>query len=234
MFREAITLEFHLQDRPVKTCFILPTLVALVFGGSAFAQSTEYMVEDCRNSSQIFFQNFQARSEAKYEGQRTDGTHAVNGTIYLENRSAYFSCSYNAKGDTLVEFLAEGKSWPDFVKGNGSPYMNKGHVDKAKDDSFETVCGVMAGGQDHSYHCKVTDHYQDGSKTSTTLRFPDQTLKMVWKSGKQVELHFEGMTARTVQYSNSEGEVDFVFEGKTYYYFSDKGRARTEVENLRH
>jgi hypothetical protein len=197
------------------------------------AASPDYMVEDCRNASQTFFQDFQARSEAKYEGQRTDGTHAVNGTIYLENRSEYFSCSYNAKGDTLVEFFAEGKGWPDFVKGKGSPHMGGGHADKTRDDSFETVCGVMTGGQDHSYRCEVVDHYKDGSKTSTTLRFPDQTLKMVWKSGKDVELHFEGMTAKTVRYSNAEGEVNFVFEDKTYYYFSDKGRARSEVENFR-
>jgi hypothetical protein len=223
----------HLEETPVKTCYISPTLFGLVFGGSAMAQSTEYMIEDCKNSSQIFFQDFEARSEAKYEGQRTDGTHAVNGTIYLENRSAYFSCSYNAKGDTLVEFFTEGKSWPDFVKGKGSPYMGRSNADKAKDDSFETVCGVMAGGQDHSYRCEVVDHYKDGTKTSTTLRFPDQTLKMVWKPGKHVELHFEGMAAKTVRYSNAEGEVDFVFEDKTYYYYSDKGRARHEVEHLR-
>lgn len=212
---------------------IFPALIGLVFGGSAVAQSPGYMMEDCKNSSQIFFQDFEARSEAKYDGQRTDGTHAVNGTIYLENRSEYFSCSYNAKGNTLVEFFAEGKGWPDFVKGKGSPHMGRASASKKKDDSFETVCGVMTGGQDYSYRCEVVDHYKDGTKTSTTLRFPDQTLKMVWTSGNHVELHFEGMAAKTVRYSNAEGEVDFVFEDKTYYYFSDKSRARSEVKNLR-
>lgn len=111
--------------------------------------------------------------------------------------------------------------------------MGEGHADKTRDDSFETVCGVLTGGQDYSYRCEVVDHYKNGTKTSTTLRFPDQTLKMVWKSGKDVELHFEGMAAKTVRYSNAEGEVDFVFENKTYYYFSDQGRARSEVEQLR-
>jgi hypothetical protein len=81
------------------------------------------MMEDCRLASQQFYQEFEARTEASYEGQRTDGTHAVNGTIYLENRSAYFSCSYNSAGDTLVEFFAEQKSWPGFVRGDGSPYQ---------------------------------------------------------------------------------------------------------------
>ena len=196
------------------------------------AQSPDYMMEDCKNSAQIFCQDFAARSEAKYDGQRVDGTHAINGTVYLEIRSEHFSCSYNARGDTMLEFFAEDKSWPDFVKGKGSPHMGGRSADKTKDDSFKTVCGVMTGGQDYRYRCDVVDHYKDGTKTSTTLRFPDQTLKMVWKSGKHVELHFEGMTAKTVRYSNAEGEIDFVFEDKTYYYYSDKGRARAEVENF--
>jgi hypothetical protein len=97
---------------------------------------------------------------------------------------------------------------------------------------FETVCGVFIGRKDHRYRCTVEDNYQDGRKTSTTLRFPDQTLKMIWKPGKQVELLFEGMVPKIVRYASSEGETNFVFEGKTYYYFSDKGRARYEVEHF--
>jgi hypothetical protein len=41
------------------------------------------------------------------------------------------------------------------------------------------------------------------------------------------------MAAKTVRYSNAEGEIDFVFEDKTYYYYPDKGRARMEVKNFR-
>ena len=103
----------------------MPALIvgaASLTANIASAQSPDYMVEDCRLASQQFYQDFQARTQAKYEGQRTDGTHAVNGTIYLENRSAYFSCSYNSAGNKLVEFFAEKKSWPNFVRGGGSPY----------------------------------------------------------------------------------------------------------------
>jgi hypothetical protein len=104
---------------------VLPILLAGAFGATgsiALAQSPDYMIEDCTLASRQFYGEYEARTEAKYEGQRTDGTHAVNGTINLENRSAYFSCSYNAGGTTLVEFFAEQKSWPDFVRGGGSPY----------------------------------------------------------------------------------------------------------------
>ncbi len=58
-------------------------------------------------------------------GNQFDGTHAVNGTIYLETRSEDFQSSYNAAGDTLVNFYAEGQSWPTFVKGGGSPHMSR-------------------------------------------------------------------------------------------------------------
>lgn len=105
---------------------VLSVLVVSATSGIAVAQSPDYMIQDCSYASQQFYQEFQARTEASYEGQRTDGTHAVNGTIYLENRSAYFSCSYNAKGDNLVEFFAEKKSWPDFVRGGGSPFKANG------------------------------------------------------------------------------------------------------------
>jgi hypothetical protein len=120
---------------------VLPGLVAGVLcaaAGAAAAQSPEYMVEDCKLASQQFYQEFQGRTEAKYEGQRTDGTHAVNGTIDLKDRSTYYSCSYNADGTTLVEFFAEKKSWPDFVKGGGSPYK--------KDAAGEADSTIDVGG----------------------------------------------------------------------------------------
>jgi hypothetical protein len=41
------------------------------------------------------------------------------------------------------------------------------------------------------------------------------------------------MTPQEARYSTSEGETNFVYEGKTYYYFSDKGRARSEYDNFR-
>lgn len=99
---------------------------AIGAGGIAQAQSPDYMIEDCRLASQQFFQDYEARTEATYEGQRTDGTHAVNGTIYLETRAEDYQCSYNRAGDTLVGFVAEQKNWPAFVRGEGSPYQASG------------------------------------------------------------------------------------------------------------
>jgi hypothetical protein len=100
-------------------------------------------------------------------------------------------------------------------------------------DSFDTVCGVMVDGKDYGYRCGATDYYSGGKKVRTELRYPDQTIQLNWHSGNRVGLQFEGMVPQEARYSTSEGETNWVFEGKTYYYFSDKGRARMEFNNFR-
>jgi hypothetical protein len=103
----------------------------------------------------------------------------------------------------------------------------------SRTDSFDTVCGVIVDRQDSPYRCKVTDQYAGGRKTRTTLRFPDQTIELTWRQGRRVGLQFEGMVPKEATYASSEGETNWVFEGKTYYYFSDKDRARSELQRLR-
>jgi hypothetical protein len=104
---------------------LFPLILGIGIASAALAASPEYMQEDCKNSAQVFFQDYAARTDVKYEGQRADGTHAVNGTIALETHGEDFQCSYNAAGDTLVGFVAEGKPQPTFVKGGGSPHMKR-------------------------------------------------------------------------------------------------------------
>ncbi len=103
----------------------------------------------------------------------------------------------------------------------------------ASSNSFDTVCWVIVGGKDSPYRCRVTDQYAGGQKTRTTLRFPDQTIELTWQTRDRVGLQFEGMVPKDSRYSSSEGETNWVLEGKTYYYFSDKDRARSELQRLR-
>ena len=102
-----------------------------------------------------------------------------------------------------------------------------------RQDPFDTVCGVMTNGQDYKYRCGATDFYSGGQKVRTELRYPDQTIQLAWRPGNRVGLQFEGMKPMEARYSTSEGETNWVFEGKTYYYFSDKGRAQSEWQNFR-
>ena len=100
-------------------------------------------------------------------------------------------------------------------------------------DSFDTVCGVIVNGQNYRYRCGATDFYSGGQKVRTELRYPDQTIQLTWRQGNRVGLQFEGMKPREARYATSEGETNWVFEGKTYFYYSDKGLAQMEWKNFR-
>ncbi len=149
---------------------LFAALAVGVAGGIAVAQSPDYMMEDCRLGAQQFYQDFEARTEASYEGQRTDGTHAVNGTIYLENRSAYFSCSYSAAGDTLVEFFAENQSWPAFVRGEGSPYQaTAGNSSSTSTERVRFPAGTTAAKFPAQLPEGMTVRYQLGARNGQFL-----------------------------------------------------------------
>ena len=62
----------------MKNIAIYAAVLGLALSSDALAQSPEYMMEDCRVASQGFFQDFEAATEVQYQGQRTDGTHAIN------------------------------------------------------------------------------------------------------------------------------------------------------------
>lgn len=90
-----------------------------LFASGAWAQSTPSMLDACAQVAQSYFRDWEARSEMQYSGQRTDGTHAVNGRIYLETRYADFACSFDRRGRTMVEFFADGRQQNAYLPGGG-------------------------------------------------------------------------------------------------------------------
>ncbi|WP_380058949.1 hypothetical protein ACFE33_15600 (plasmid) [Falsihalocynthiibacter sp. SS001] len=172
----------------MKYTIFLGTALGIAAAHSASAQSEDYMRQYCENASQQFYQDFESVTDSSYEGQRTDKTHAVNGTINLENSSETFQCSFNASGDTMVDFITQDQSWPDFVSGDGSPAQQANNTeseppasDAAAEVMFEkgttgtTLGGAIRGqeyfdykltaskGQMMSVNLEVTDSNGDGS-----------------------------------------------------------------------
>jgi hypothetical protein len=115
---------FDNEHKTMKNQFLVVIAWTVSSAFPVFAQSPEWMAEDCAVASQSFFQDFEAKTEMTYQGQRTDGTHAMNGKIYLENRSDDVQCSYDAAGTTMVDFFADGAQWPEFAKDGKSPFMD--------------------------------------------------------------------------------------------------------------
>ena len=89
-------------------------------GAAAVAQSRDFMLNECSSTGQSYFRDFTARTDMKYNGQRVDGTHAINGRIFLETRFDDFACSYARDGRRMVEFFAEGRIRNAYLPGSGA------------------------------------------------------------------------------------------------------------------
>jgi uncharacterized protein YraI len=82
---------------------------AAVISAPAAAQPVGSMLSACANVGKTYFRDFDARTDMKYNGQRVDGTHAINGRIFLETRFEDFACSFDPRGQRMTEFFADGR-----------------------------------------------------------------------------------------------------------------------------
>ncbi len=103
------------------------------------AASRDQMLDKCARAGQKFFREPTARTEMRYNGQRTDRTHAVGGEIFLENRAAHFSCSFRPNGHQIVDFVADGRSHNEFLASHGEHH---GGNERSQESDYVTVHGV--------------------------------------------------------------------------------------------
>lgn len=85
-----------------------PLLAMLVFAwleSTAAADAPAIMMAKCRNHAHDEFQLRLPDIETEYEGQRVDGTHAVNGTAYRKKGNTTFQCTFDKSGTDIVKFV---------------------------------------------------------------------------------------------------------------------------------
>ncbi len=63
------------------------------------------MRSDCSDRAAHIFHVRKSILETKYQGQRTDGSHAVNGSAQLRSGMETFQCSFSADGTTITQFI---------------------------------------------------------------------------------------------------------------------------------
>jgi len=87
--------------------------VFLAGAPAAFAQATpEAMMAQCRARAAQTLGVRMPDIETKYEGQRTDGTHAVNGAARSAGRERTFQCSFGPGGQRIVQFVVNQPAAP--------------------------------------------------------------------------------------------------------------------------
>jgi uncharacterized protein YgiM (DUF1202 family) len=127
---------------------VLTAVAAIVLSTlPAAAQPIDAMLNACSSLGQKYFGEYRARTDMQYNGQRVDGTYAINGDIYLEARKASFACSFDRSGQRMVEFYADGRRHNEYLPGGshaGSSSGTSGLV-RVRGVSSNDVLNVRSG-----------------------------------------------------------------------------------------
>ena len=72
-----------------------------------------------------------------------------------------------------------------------------------------------------------------GGPGETTLHFPDNSVTLKWLGAKKASATFAGMNPQDVDVTTAEGMTQFLFEGKPYFWVSDRRAAELGLQSLR-
>lgn len=105
----------------------LPGIVGLATSATAEAKP-EQMMQECRIRAGKALKMRLPDIETKYEGQRTDGSHAVNGTGRTSKKTVTFQCSFNKRGSKITRFVVN-KPEKTSAPAAGKPTPSKSESD---------------------------------------------------------------------------------------------------------
>lgn len=139
------------------------------------------------------------------------------------------------KGHCIIVRTAEGR-YESLVKAPVADCQGSASDSAPASDEhgsrLATVCGVIADGKSYRYKCTV-EGAAPGGRGKTVVHYPDQNITLHWLGGKRVSVTFEGMNPQQTTFNTSEGNTQFIYESKTYFYVSDPGAAEMEVKHFR-
>ena len=128
----------------VRAAVALAALSTFLKISPAAAQAISAMTDECERVGTGFFGEPRARTEMTYSGKRSDGTHAINGLIYLEARLADFACSYRPDGRQMVSFSADGRKQNAYLPG-GNTSPSGGETARVTGIAANDVLNVRSG-----------------------------------------------------------------------------------------
>lgn len=133
---------------------IASALASAITTTTAVAAATpEIMMQQCRIRAHEIMQVRLPDVETKYEGQRTDGTHAVNGTAWLRGRLETFQCSFDRSGRDIVNFVVNQPSEgprADTAPERGEPVTREERV-RFRDDNSQEFSDKLNSGDSVKY-----------------------------------------------------------------------------------
>ena len=124
---------------------VLSASAVLAAAAPVAGQNVQAMLDACSETAESYFREA-ARTEMRYNGQRTDGTHAAGGRIFLENRFADFACSFAPDRRQMTEFYADGQPHNEVLaRSSGGGDVRYRVIDVPRNDVLNVRAGPSAG-----------------------------------------------------------------------------------------
>jgi hypothetical protein len=125
---------------------ILTAIALLVlYAGPAWGADAEAMKATCRGRAAEVFGVAASAVELKYEGQRIDKTHAVNGSALVGGQSVTFQCSFAPGGQRIAKFTVNSRQPAPGASSTGSLADTQWRL---PDSSPSDTAGVPAAPED--------------------------------------------------------------------------------------
>ena len=200
-------------------------MAAMALGASLFAQDPVSGLEDLIGARGAAIDTLSERGHSYLRTEKSDDSAY---SYWTEDRSE--RCVIARVADGRIASIVYAPS-SDCAASGDENVSDVGDV--SVKDQFDTVCGVMQGNKPIRYRCEVVETQNQEGKRITVLRFPDNEMKLHWHREGQVGVSREGMETMQATYSTHEGETNFVVDGMTFFYISNKDAAKMEVENFK-
>jgi hypothetical protein len=181
------------------------TIIAILallsaFAPASYADATGVMMQQCRLRAHDAFKIRLPDIDTKYEGQRTDGTHAVNGTAYLKDGARTFQCSFDRAGKTITKFVVNERDASSAdAKVEGTNFNATGMIPCARQAVQPMV------------QCKFGVTREDPANGNGTIT-------VFWPDGGTRVLFYEDNTPMSYAQSEADGGAEMTVgqDGDTY------------------
>ena len=189
----------------------------LVLGAQlAEAATPEIMMAQCRNRAHDELKIRLPDIDTKYEGQRTDGTHAVNGTALSKAGERTFQCSFDRGGDKIVRFVVN---------------------EPAAADSDAADSDALVPGSDFHATGKIPCAREAGQPmtqcdfgvTRTDPQNGNGMIKVFWPDGGNRVIFYEDNTPMSFDQSQADGDAKMTVGQDSDRYKITIGAQRFEI-----
>jgi hypothetical protein len=203
--------------------FVAIAVATPLYSGSAAAQEPATMMQMCRSEAATTLKVRMPDVETKYEGQRTDGTHAVNGTAYVAGQPRTFQCSFNRAGSQIIHFVVNpvsGQAPPTELPSGGLAEAVRRAGQGLFDANGAIPCATVVG--QPMAQCRFGVARAGGGTAAVVIDLPGGGKRVIsFERGRMVDAGTSQADVNVPATSRKEADLNFIQIGAQRFEIPD-------------